>query len=172
MGKESEYTFAKLSGGENYKEWAREMIFALKDSGLWEYVDGTIIRPVSLAAIEKGATVTISAEAKQETQDKIDLWTKDNARALGKMGRMCNKTVQLGFDATWLSSEAWSELKTKDSSKGWSTKWDVLNKLGQLFFKQRYQQSWCEDCQDPKGNQGTGYHHGGDGNYQTNEWFG
>ena len=34
MGKESEYTFAKLSGAENYKEWAREMIFALKDSGI------------------------------------------------------------------------------------------------------------------------------------------
>ena len=85
MGKESEFTFAKLSGAENYKEWAREMIFALKDSGLCRYVDGTIIRPVSLAALKKGATVTISAEAKQETQDKIDLWTKDNARALGKM---------------------------------------------------------------------------------------
>ena len=37
MGKESEYTFAKLSGAENYKEWAREMIFALKNSGLWGY---------------------------------------------------------------------------------------------------------------------------------------
>ena len=134
MGKESEHTFAKLSGAENYKEWAREMIFALKDSGLWGYVDGTIIRPVSLAALEKGATVTISAEAKQETQDKIELLTKDDARALGKMGRMCNKTVQLGFDATWLSSEAWSELKTKYSSKGWSTKWDVLNRLEQTNY--------------------------------------
>ena len=39
MGKESEYTFAKLSGAENYKECAREMVFALKDSGLWGYVD-------------------------------------------------------------------------------------------------------------------------------------
>ncbi len=50
--------------------------------------------------------MTISAEAKQETQNKIDLWTKDNTRGLGKVGRMCNKTIQLGFDATWLSSEA------------------------------------------------------------------
>ena len=132
MGKESEYTFAKLSGAENYKEWAREMIFALKDSGLWGYVDGTIIKPAPLEAKEKGETVT--AEAKQETQDKIDLWTKDDARALGKMGRMCNKTVQLGFDATWLSSKAWSELKTKYSSKGWSTKWDVLNRLEQTNY--------------------------------------
>ncbi len=32
---ESEYTFTKLSSTENYKEWIREMIFALKDLGLW-----------------------------------------------------------------------------------------------------------------------------------------
>ncbi len=44
---------------------------------------------------------------------------------------MCNKMVQLGFDAAWLSSEAWSELKTNELSKGWSTKWDVLNRLKQ-----------------------------------------
>ena len=120
MGKESEYTFAKLSGAKNYKEWAREMIFASKDSGLWRYVNGTIIKPAPLEAKEKGERVT--AEAKQKTQDKIDLWTKDDSRALGKMGWICNKTVQLGFDTTWLLSKAWSELKTKYLSKGWSTK--------------------------------------------------
>ena len=134
MGKESEYTFAKLSVAENYKEWAREMIFALTDTGLWQYVDGTITRPPPLATEGKESTVTISAEAKQGTQDKIELWIKDDSRALKKMGRMCNKTVQLGFDATWLSSEAWSELKTKYSSKGWSTKWEVPNQLEQTNY--------------------------------------
>ena len=62
MGKESEYTFAKLSGAENYKEWAREMIFALKDLGLWGYVDGTIVKPAPLSAKEE-----TTAKAKQET---------------------------------------------------------------------------------------------------------
>ena len=38
--------------------------------------------------------MTISAEAKQDMQDKIDLWTKDDARALGKMGQMCNKVIR------------------------------------------------------------------------------
>lgn len=50
MGKENEYTLPKRSGTENYKEWARETIFALEDSGLWGYVDGTIIKPVSLSS--------------------------------------------------------------------------------------------------------------------------
>ena len=124
MGKKSEYTIAKLSGVENYKKWAREMIFALKDSRLWRYVDGTILKPAPLSAKEE-----TTAETKQETQDKINFWTKDDAHALEKLGRICNKTVQLGFDATWLSSKAWSDLKTKYSSKGWLTKWDILNRL-------------------------------------------
>lgn len=31
LGDESEYTFAELSNTENYKEWAIEMVFALKN---------------------------------------------------------------------------------------------------------------------------------------------
>lgn len=75
-----------------------------------------------LAVIKKGATITIFAKAKQEVQNKKDLRTKDDMHALGKMSLICNKTVQLGFDTTWLSSEAGSELKTKYLSKKWSTK--------------------------------------------------
>ena len=59
MGKESEYTFAKPSNTENYKEWAREIIFALKDLELWEYIDGIIVKPASISA-KKNTT----AEAK------------------------------------------------------------------------------------------------------------
>lgn len=55
---------------------------------------------MSLAAQEKEANLMISAEVKREIQDKIDLWMKNNAHALGKMGQIYNKTVQLGFDTT------------------------------------------------------------------------
>ena len=89
------------------------MILTLKNLGLWRYIDDTIIRRPLVATEGKESTVTISAEARQETQNKIDLGTKNDASALGKMGWMCNKTVHLGFVATWLSSEARSELKTK-----------------------------------------------------------
>ena len=59
IGKESEYMFAKLFGAKNYKEWVREKIFALKDLGLWGYVDGTIVKPALLSAKEE-----TTAEAK------------------------------------------------------------------------------------------------------------
>ena len=88
MGKKSEYTFTKLSRTKNYKEWVRKMIFALKNLGLWRYVNDTMIKPVPLLAKEE-----TTAEAKQEIQDKINLWTKNDARALGKMGWMYNKIV-------------------------------------------------------------------------------
>ncbi len=64
IGKESEYTFAKLSSVENYKEWAREMIFASEDLRLLGYVDDTITRPPLLATEENESTVTISVEAR------------------------------------------------------------------------------------------------------------
>ena len=35
---------------------------------------------------------------------------------------------------TWLLLKAWSELKTNYSSKGWLTKWDVLNRLEQTSY--------------------------------------
>lgn len=96
------------------------MIFALKNLRLWGYIDSTIIKSAPLEAKKK--RVTISAKATKKTQNKIDLWIKDNARALRKMGRMCNKTVQLGFNAIWLSLKVWSKLKTKYLSKKWSMK--------------------------------------------------
>lgn len=42
MSKEDEnaYAFAKLNESENYKEWAREMEFVLKDAGLMDFVNG------------------------------------------------------------------------------------------------------------------------------------
>jgi len=43
MGKEDEYSFEKLKGPNNYKEWAREMRFALRDAGLMGYVNGTLL---------------------------------------------------------------------------------------------------------------------------------
>lgn len=47
------------------------MIFALKDSRLWEYVDNTIIKQELLKGKEK--RVTVFRKATKKTQDKIDL---------------------------------------------------------------------------------------------------
>jgi len=46
MDKEDGYSFGKLKGPDNYKEWVRKMTFALRDAGLMGYVNGTIRKSV------------------------------------------------------------------------------------------------------------------------------
>jgi hypothetical protein len=48
MGKEDGYPFEKLKVPDNYKEWAGEMTFALRDAGLMGYVNGTIRNQFSM----------------------------------------------------------------------------------------------------------------------------
>ena len=42
---DSIWTFAKLTGPDNYKQWARQMQFALMVAGRWPVVAGKRIRP-------------------------------------------------------------------------------------------------------------------------------
>lgn len=52
-GSEGTYSSAKLKGIENYKEWAREMGFALLDVGLMAYANGTSSKPMPYTEIMK-----------------------------------------------------------------------------------------------------------------------
>ena len=45
---EKEYKFKKLQGAENYKQWSRDMTFALQEAKLWERISGTAMRPPEL----------------------------------------------------------------------------------------------------------------------------
>ncbi len=45
---EKKYKFKKLQGAENYKQWSRDMTFALQKAKLWEYISGPAIRPPEL----------------------------------------------------------------------------------------------------------------------------
>lgn len=56
--------FAKFSNIENYKKWAKEIVFVLKNSELCKYVDSTIIKLVFLEAKIKEI---IFAEIKKNT---------------------------------------------------------------------------------------------------------
>lgn len=60
------------------------MIQALKNPGLWGYINGSITTLLLLALRRK--ELTIITKVIQETQDKIDVWVKNNGYALGKMG--------------------------------------------------------------------------------------
>ncbi len=43
-----EFMFKKLQGAENYKQWNRDMTFALYDAKLWDHIMGSARRPLEL----------------------------------------------------------------------------------------------------------------------------
>ena len=53
---EGSYTFTKLKGTKNYKEWAKEMGFTLQDVNLESYADSTCKKPELYTKIEKYLT--------------------------------------------------------------------------------------------------------------------
>ena len=59
---DSIWTFAKLTGPDNYKQWARQMQFVLIDAGLWPVVAGKRIRPV--------VDIKLTGEEKKEARKK------------------------------------------------------------------------------------------------------
>ena len=50
---EKEFMFKKLQGAENYKQWNRDMTFALQDAKLWDHIIGIARRPLELKEMEK-----------------------------------------------------------------------------------------------------------------------
>lgn len=45
---EKEYKFKKLQRAENYKQWSRDMTFALQEAKLWEHISGIAMGPPEL----------------------------------------------------------------------------------------------------------------------------
>jgi hypothetical protein len=97
MVKES-YSFEKLKGANNCKEWARKMSFALKDAGLMGFVTGTTVKPVH----DKDENNPDRVDKKQKA---IDIWLEKDSRAVGKLENMCTRTVQLKFKIHELQSK-------------------------------------------------------------------
>ena len=127
MGKES-YSFEKLKGADNYKEWALEMSFVLKDAGLMGFVTGTAVKPVH----DRNEKRPDRVDKKQEA---IDIWLEKDSRAVGKLGKMCTRTVQSEFNDTWTAKQAWEALKERYTPVGWSSKWAVLNQLEEASYQ-------------------------------------
>lgn len=128
MGKEDGYSFEKLKGPENYKEWAREMSFALRDAGLMSYVNGTFRKPVLDETLKDPELIAKKEEA-------IDTWIQKDDRAVDKLGKMCSKPVQLEFKDHWSAKEAWNSLKERYTPVRWSFKWAVLNRLEEARYE-------------------------------------
>ena len=112
-GTEGSYTFAKLKGTENYKEWAKEMGFALQDAGLESYVDGMCKKPELYTKTKKypaAPAVPLSEEKIEKRKAEVEKWVLNNSRTCDKIGKMCWRSVQQQLKKTWTAKEMWDNL--------------------------------------------------------------
>lgn len=110
------YTFAKLKGTENYKGWAREMGFALRDAGLFSYANGTAVKP---GPYTKEECASFSEEKIEKGEADIEKWILNDSRTCGKIGKMCTRAVQQQIKDEWSAKEMWDELKSRYTADGW-----------------------------------------------------
>ncbi|MCJ1270238.1 hypothetical protein MMC22_010134 [Lobaria immixta] len=111
-----DYTFKKLTGSANYKQWTL----------------GTASPPPALVPKEND-TEERSERIYQRTL-KIKDHTDDVRCTVAKIGRMCTETVQKEFLAlkpltTWTPKDLWDHLKTRYTLQNWTSKWSTLGKL-------------------------------------------
>lgn len=134
---ENAYAFAKLKGSENYKEWAREMGFALKEAGLMSLVNGDRSRPLEYKKEQKDVLLKKDdgEDRIEKREDAIEKWNTNDGKVVGKIGRMCTKTVQMEFKPEWNAKTTWDSLKERYTPQGWSSKWAVLNRLEETTYE-------------------------------------
>lgn len=125
-GGEGMYTFAKLKGTENYKGWAREMSFALRDAGLISYANGTAVKP---NPYRKEECASVSEEKIEKREADIEKWILNDSRTGEKIGKMCTTAVQQLIKDEWSAKKMWDELKLKYTADRCYSKWQILNRL-------------------------------------------
>ncbi len=120
MAKEDEArTFPKLKGSDNYKEWAREMTFALRQVGLMGLVNGNRIRPLPYTKEQKEAILEKDEEVRIEKREEaIEKWDINNEKVVGKIGAMCTRAVQMEFKSEWNAKTTWESLRKRYTSHG------------------------------------------------------
>ncbi len=136
MAKEDEArTFPKLKGSDNYKEWAREMTFALRQVELMRLVNDNRIRPLPYTKEQKKAILEKDEEVRIEKREEvIEKWDINNEKVVGKIGAMCTRAVQMEFKSEWDAKTTWKSLRKRYTSHEWAFKWALLNRLEETSY--------------------------------------
>ena len=129
---EKEFTFKKLQGAENYKQWNRDMTFALQDAKLWGHIDESARRPPELK--EKPDDDEDRKKRIYQRWEKIQDFDLNVLKTAAKISRMCTDKVQKEFLAMKNSTEwdpriLWDWLKKRYTLQNFASKWSALGKL-------------------------------------------
>ncbi len=114
-GIRDEYTFKKLQGSHNSKQWTPNMSCAVEKTKHWRHLKRTAVEDPSLEAKsdddeDQMERIYIQEENTSEFQDNA-------FKAVAKMGKICIYRVQKEFlsvkaSREWTAKELWRYLKT------------------------------------------------------------
>ncbi len=110
--------FDKLKRSENYKEWACEMKFALKDVELMSLVIDDRIQSLQYTKEQKKAILKKedNDERIEKHEEVIEKWNINDDKVVSKIEEMCIKTVQMKFKSEWNAKMTWNSLKKQYTS--------------------------------------------------------
>ncbi len=136
MVKEDEArTFSKLKGSDNYKEWACEITFALRQIELMRLVNDDWIRPLSYTKEQKKTILEKNEEVRIEKHEEvIEKWNINNEKMMNKIEAMCIRAVQMKFKSEWDAKTTWKSLRKWYTSHKWVFKWVLLNRLKETSY--------------------------------------
>ncbi len=128
----NEFTFMKLQRVENYKQWNRNMTFALQDAKLWDHIMGSARRPKELK--ETSDDDEHKKERIYQRWEKIQDFDLDVRKTAAKISRICTDIVQKEFltvktSTEWNPKELWDWLKKRYTLQKFASKWNGLHKL-------------------------------------------
>lgn len=91
----NKYTFKKIQGSHKYKQYTKNMSFALKKARLWRHVKRMAIPPPPLKVKKDDSEDWMEKIYAQ--QEKIVKFKNNARKAITKIGKMCTDTVQKEF---------------------------------------------------------------------------
>ena len=161
MKKDASYIFSVLIDSDNYKSWVRYMIFALHNAQVWEYLKKKR-QFSSFLEITDNDDEKRRDKIFQRTKKRAN-YKKKCRKMIEKIERMCSYTVQqkilsaklirlkkaenvddnitkvemlLSLQNNWISLKLWNHLKNFYTLRDWSAKWEIFNRLQQIFYSQ------------------------------------
>ncbi len=133
--KDETCTFFKLKESDNYKEWAREMTFALRQIELMRLVNDDQIQSLLYMKEQKKTILEKNEEVRIEKREEvIEKWDINNEKMMSKIEAMCIRAVQMKFKSEWNAKTTWELLRKRYTSHEWVFKWALLNRLKETSY--------------------------------------
>ncbi len=127
-----EFIFKKFQGAENYKQWNRDMTFALQDTKLWDHIMGYGRRPTELKeTLDDDEDKKERIHLRWERIQDFNLDVRKTAAMISKMNTDIGQKEFLAVKTSteWNPKKLWDWFKKRYTLQNFASKWKALDKL-------------------------------------------